>query len=400
MDYQARQNNVIAQGALTNSKHPSAFVEGVYPTHLVQGAGAFVWDTEGNRYLDFIGSLGANILGYRHEVVDEAIKEQLCHGITFSLSTPLEFRVGEQLQALFPFVERLKFLKTGNEATLAALKIARAYTGKSLVLSEGYHGHGDEWVSLTPPARGVPPVHIFTQLLAPTLIEEQIASAGAVILEPVQLDHSEERRLWLKRLREICTRTGTLLIFDEIVTGFRWKDFCVANYWGIYPDLICLGKAMANGMPISVVGGSAEIMGNDYFVSSTFAGETLSLAAAQATIDILSKGPYLESTEGLWHYGNRWMAAFNDLAADLDLKLIGYPTRGRFVGDPLTIALFFQESIAHGLLFGMTWFYTTALIDRFDYSITQLEKVLCKLKQGVSLKGKLPRSPTAEKSRK
>ena len=162
-----RAEQAIAHGALTNSKRPQGFVNGVYPTHLAKGQGAHVYDMNGNKYVDFICGLGSNLLGYANEEITEAITKQARLGVTLSLGTELEVKVAEQVKVLFPFIERMRFLKTGSEATTAALIIARSYAGRSEVLSDGYHGFHPEFVSLTEPADGVPPptfISSFTSL--------------------------------------------------------------------------------------------------------------------------------------------------------------------------------------------------------------------------------------------
>ncbi len=369
-NYQRCAEDAIAHGALTNSKRPSTFVEGVYPTHLVRGKGPFVWDVKRKRYHDFIGSLGANILGHCHPEVTRALRDQLLKGLSFSLGTPLEIEVAEKVKKLFPFVERVRFLKTGSEACSAAVKIARAHmnqffpseayprlTDKKLILSEGYHGWHDGFVSLTPPAKGVDGSFKFEKLPEDLRMINPDRTA-AIIVEPVQTDFSPERMKWLALLRAYCSTNRILLIFDEVITGFRFPGFSVANYSGVHPDLIVLGKAIANGMPLSVVGGRKDIMETDYFVSSTFAGETLSLAAAKATIEALDEGRELDA---VWENGGRWLNEFNTLCPE-KISIEGYNTRGRFVGDPDFRALFFQEACDAGLLFGPSWFYNRALV--------------------------------------
>lgn len=395
MSFQDRANACIAQGALTNSKRASTFVEGVYPTHLTHGKGCYVWDTNGKKYFDFICGLGSNILGYAQDDVNKSICAQVQRGATLSLGTPLELQVAEKLKNLFPFVDCMKFLKTGTEACMAAVRIARAATGRSIVLSEGYHGHSDEFISLTPPAYGVP-YHGFTARLSDNeKISEKIA---AIIIEPIMTDFSSARIQWLRNLRRECTKNGTLLIFDEIITGFRFPRFSVSNYLEIEPDLICLGKGIANGMPLSVVAGKKEIMNcaDEYFVSSTFAGETLSLAAADRVIDLM-RGQF--KIDALWQKGEEWLKEFNSIWSEM-IRIEGYATRGRFEGDPMVKALFFQESVDSGLLFGPSWFFNFPTSEKSDITLPAVRDIICKIKSGsVKLRGKMPQSPFADKAR-
>jgi 4-aminobutyrate aminotransferase-like enzyme len=266
-----------------------------------------------------------------------------------------------------------------------------------LVLCDGYHGWGDEWVSMTPPARGVPPVYAQMRQLKNDFTDEQIAEADAVILEPVKTDWSDERRAWLQRLREACTKSGTILIFDEVVTGFRFPRFSVSSYWGITPDLIVLGKAIANGMPLAAVGGKYDVMnGSEYFVSSTYAGETLSLAAAKKTMELLQSKNDLD---WLWKQGQAFLDEFNAVWPEM-ISIAGYPTRGAFVGDPLVKALFMQESCLAGILFGPSWFLNFPAAAEWRDAMGAIKAILGRIKRGeVQLKGDLPSSPFSQKVR-
>lgn len=394
--YQEKADQLIAQGALTNSKRPSTFVEGVYPTHVLRGNNGFLIGTTGRMYLDFICGLGCNLLGYAERRIHSAIVEQLHQGATLSLATPLELDVAERITDLFPFVESVKFLKTGTEACMAAVKIARAATGRHLVLSDGYHGWSDGFVSLTAPAIGVPPYQYFKQLAKSEDIDP--SQVAAIIVEPVITDFTPARREYLAALRAHCSKHGIMLIFDEVITGFRFLKFSVASYWEIEPDLICLGKAIANGMPLSVVGGRHQLMNAaEYFVSSTFAGEGLSLAAARCVMSLMKHEQF--DIKELWRIGASWLHEFNSLWPE-KISIEGYPTRGRFVGDPEIRALFFQEACDRDMLFGPSWFFNFPLAKYHDQTLQTCKEVICRLKQGnVVLRGKAPQSPFAEKVR-
>jgi acetylornithine/succinyldiaminopimelate/putrescine aminotransferase len=188
-----------------------------------------------------------------------------------------------------------------------------------------------------------------------------------------------------------------LLIFDEVITGFRFPKFSVSNYYGITPDLICLGKAMANGMPISVVGGNADVMNcGEYFVSSTFAGETLSLAAALKTMTLLQTKYDLND---LWERGKVFLAQFNALYPE-KLWIEGYPTRGAFKGDDLVKALFWQEACRAGVLFGPSWFFNFCHPPVTDLVVSTCRDIVGRIKTGsVRLLGNMPTTPFAQKAR-
>lgn len=384
----------IAHGALTNSKRPESLVKGVYPTHLKRGEGSYVWDVRGRRYTDYICGLGANLLGYANPEVTEAIIKRARDGASLSLATDLEVETAEKVKELFPYIERLRFLKTGTDACNAAVRIARSVSGRQLIASEGYHGWGDEFVSLSQPALGVPPQQNISKL---DINEIHKTPHAAVIVEPIITDATQDRIEWLRELRKACSSTGTLLIFDEVITGFRYPKFSVSNYHGIEPDLICLGKAMGNGMPISVVAGKDKIMNcGEWFVSSTFAGETLSLAAALKTMTLLQKKYDLTK---LWESGNSFLSKFNGLWPE-KIWIEGYATRGAFRGDPFLRALFFQEACKAGYLFGPSWFFNFPHMDLIDNTIGICSDIIGKLKTGsVQLEGEMPKSPFAQKMR-
>jgi glutamate-1-semialdehyde 2,1-aminomutase len=393
-----RAQDSIAQTALTNSKRPETFVKGVFPTHIERGQGAYLWDHSGKKYLDFVCGLGANILGYGNDVVNQAISSQLRHGASHSLPTHHEVEFAEGLKALFPFCDAFKFLKTGTEACMAAVKIARAKTGRKWIVSEGYHGWSDDFVSMTEPALGVEPKYDNRPILKlsdanPINWDE----TAAVIIEPVITDWSPERQKWLRNLREQCTKHGVMLIFDEIITGFRFPRFSVSSYFNVIPDIIVLGKAIANGMPLAAVGGKYDVMnGTDYFVSSTYAGETLSLVAGKATITALQNKYDLD---WLWKQGQAFLDVFNSLWPE-KITIQGYPTRGAFKGDELVKALFWQEACLAGILFGPSFFFNFALASEWKDAMVAIKAIIEKIKRGgVQLLGEMPKSPIAQKVR-
>lgn len=393
-----RAQDCIAQGYLTNSKRPESLVKGVYPTHVARGEGAYLIDHAGKRYLDFICALGTNIIGYGNETVDRAIGAQLRHGYSHSLATHHEIETAEKLKELIPFIDAVKFLKSGSEACSAAVRIARAKTGRSWVYSEGYHGWHDGFVSLTEPAIGVPkhegpPGNYFAKL-DPTFIGDGMA---AVIVEPIITDHSPERIAWLRELREQCTKHGVMLIFDEVITGFRYPKFCASSYYGITPDLIVLGKAFANGMPLAAVGGKYSVMNCDeYFVSSSYAGETLSMVAAKATMTQLQTKYDLE---WLWKQGQAFQTEFNSLWPGA-LAIEGYPSRGVLKGEPLTKALFMQEACKAGMIFGPSWFLSFPAAAEWQNAMVAIKGIVTRIRTNqVALEGEPPKSPFAQRVR-
>ena len=225
-----------------------------------------------------------------------------------------------------------------------------------------------------------------------------IKVAAAVIVEPIDLDASPERIAWLRNLREECDKHGALLIFDEVITGLRFPKYSVSSHFGITPDLIVLGKALGNGMPIAAVGGKYAVMNSaEYFVSSTYAGETVSLAAAKKTMELLlSKKADIDL---LWKKGQAFLDFFNSLYPE-KIRISGYPTRARFTGDELTKALFFQEACLAGMLFGPSWFLSFPAAEELPNVQGSIRAIMGKIARGeVELKGEMPKSPFAQKVR-
>lgn len=392
-----RASKCVAQGALTNSKRPSSFVRGVYPTHLRAGSGAYVFCGEtGKRYIDFICGLGSNFFGYGNLHIGKVITSAYATGANLSLGSTIEIDAAEMVKVRFPWVSRVKFLKTGSEACLAAIRIARVATGREEVLSEGYHGWHDPFVSIVEPGAGVfkpQGVQKFSGL------DQITAQTAAVILEPVITDFSPARVEFLSSLRKKCSEVGAMLIFDEVITGYRWPQLSVSKWSGITPDLICLGKAIGGGLALSAVGGvDAHAMDDTrYFVSSTFAGDRLALSAFIEVNKLLKTSEY--DLEDLWMRSQLFIDELNKVAAGV-VTFEGYPTRGVLSGDPLSKALFMQECCKAGLLFGASYFIGFQHRELM-HEVTSIVKNVClKIKMGhVALEGELPESPFAQKMR-
>src|SRR5262249_42333624 len=225
-----------------------------------------------------------------YEAVDAAIRAQPEDGITFSLVHPLEVEVAELVRDVVPCAEMVRFSKTGCDATTAAVRLARAFTRKNKIVCCGYHGWHDWYIAVTDRAAGIPDA---TKELSFTFSYNDIASAAdaidddtaCVILEPMVFEHPKPG--FLAELKALCEARGVVLVFDEMWTGFRWALGGAQEAYAVVPDLATFSKAMANGMPISVVCGRADVMRlceKDVFFFTTFGGEALSLAAAKATI--------------------------------------------------------------------------------------------------------------------
>jgi glutamate-1-semialdehyde aminotransferase len=304
----ARARKVIPGASQTMSKGPSQWAQGVAPAFVRRAAGCRVWDVDGNEYLDFPMALGPVILGHCHPAITAAITTQLKQGITFTLPHPLEIEVAERIVAAVPGVERVRFAKTGSDVTSAAVRLARALTGRERVIVAGYHGWHDWYIGSTSWPLGVPRsvVELVEAVPAGDLSALEAAlqrhpdQVAGVIIEPAGAREPEEGEL--QALVDLAHAHGSLAIFDEIVTGLRLAPGGAQEHYGVRADLTCLGKALGNGMPISALAGPAQHMDalERIFFSGTHGGETLSLAAAAATLDVIMKEPV---TEHLWRQG-------------------------------------------------------------------------------------------------
>lgn len=355
-EWKSRSEAVWAQAApATNSKRWQHYIEGIYPSHCEGGSGCYLFDPWGNRYIDFVSALGAISLGYGNSKVVEAVIRQADKGASFSLPCTLEVETAERIAALVPDAERIRFLKNGDDASRAAIRIARTYTNRSLVLTDGYHGHSDGFTSLTPPALGIKDKFDFLPL-EPN--RGKLHDAAAVIVEALKLSDNTEYQNWITNLRNECRVRGVVFIIDEIVTGMRVPKFTVSNWWDLKPDLILLGKGIANGWPLALVAGKKELMNcGDYFISTTFGGEATSLAACMATLEEIEKRNLVD----LMFYGKRLQQKLNEL--HIEIKFEGWGTRASLSTENHITQLFMQEALKAGILFGKAFFFNFALLE-------------------------------------
>jgi glutamate-1-semialdehyde aminotransferase len=312
--------DAVAGFTSTGSKRPEALFGGPaegLPRTMVRSSGCRVWDADGREYLDLIMALGAVALGYAHPSVTEAAVQAVRDGVVGPLAPVLEEEVACELRRLIPWVEQVRFLKSGAEGMAAAVRLARTVTGREGVLGCGYHGWLD-WCQAAD-ARGVP---AGTRALYAELpfndaerTRERIRAAGdtlaAVVFEPVVL--APPNAEWLGVLREETARAGALLIADEIKTVGRLAIGGGCERFGVRPDLVVMGKAIANGFPLAAVGGRAEVMAavDRTWISSTLATEWVSLAAARATLDAIVRQ---RVPDHLARVGARLLAGLEGLA--------------------------------------------------------------------------------------
>lgn len=332
---------------------------GGIPPFIHRGDGPFLFDIDGNQFIDFVGSWGPFILGHRHPAVIDAIQNALETGTSFGAPTVAESDLAELVVELVPSVEKVRMVSSGTEATMSAIRLARGFTGRSVVVKFAgcYHGHVDSLLVQagsgaltlgTPSSPGVP-----AGCTADTLVlsyndvamlrqafEKQGDSLAAVILEPVcgNMGCVIPTDEFLRTLRQLCTDHGTVLIFDEVMTGFRVDLGCAQTRFGITPDLTTLGKIVGGGMPVGAYGGRAEIMDavspvGGVYQAGTLSGNPIAMASGLATLKHLRKtNPY----DQLEHLSSQLQQGLLKAAGDA-----GVPVQVNRVGSMLT--LFFNE---------------------------------------------------------
>ncbi|MFW6597572.1 aminotransferase class III-fold pyridoxal phosphate-dependent enzyme [Propionibacteriaceae bacterium Y2011] len=363
-----RFDAIMPFGSSTASKRPRLLPE--EPEVVVRGEGCRVWDDRGREFIDYRNALGPITLGYRFPAVDEAIRAQLDRGILFGHPSPLECEVAERFCQHLPGMEQARFLKTGGEAIAAAIRIARAHTGRDHVIQIGYNGWlnglGSGAAALPgqamPAPAGVPAalaaLHHPARWNDLTQVAELLeAHPGQVAAVVVAADYARmaEGATFYPALRALLDQHGTLLVLDEIVTGFRIALGGVNEHFDARADLAVYGKGMANGMPIAVYAGRREVMEacgpGRATISTTFGGETLSLAAASACLDT-----YLGSdvVGHLWRQGTTLWDQVRGLfeSYDLPLSVAGLAPCPAFVATDDTPGLldtFLRAAYRHGV---------------------------------------------------
>jgi glutamate-1-semialdehyde aminotransferase/spore coat polysaccharide biosynthesis protein SpsF (cytidylyltransferase family) len=357
---------LIPGGAQTFSKAPAQFVNGVAPKMLVRGRGCKVWDLDGNEYIDYTLGLGPAILGHAHPEVIQAAAN--CAADLFNvppLPHPLESTLAEKIVSLIPCAQMIKFGKNGSDATAGAVRLARACTGRDIIACCGYHGWQDWYIGSTSRWKGVPlAVRQLTRQFQYNRLDtlEKIFSdhpgnVAGVILEPVTFTPPEGD--FLQKVKDLCAHHGTVLIFDETITGFRMDMRGAQGHFGIVPDLATFGKAIANGYPLSILCGKAEIMRrfDEVFYSFTFGGELPPIAAALKTIEILEREKGIEHIAAM---GKIFRDGLNHIADELEvrfLQCIGYDFWPEYIFQETNdfsaleiLSLMQQEIVRRGIL--------------------------------------------------
>lgn len=365
LDLLSRAEGAIPGQAQTFSKGWTQYPRGASPVFATRADGGRVWDVDGNEYIDWPMALGPLVLGHNHPTVNEAIKAQLDRGVAFSLPTEAELALSERLIAWFPYAERVRFGKNGSDATAGAVRAARAFTGRDVILCCGYHGWQDWYIGTTTRNAGVPAA--VSELTVPfpyddlpaleAMLERHRGKVAAIIMEPMGIVEPSDG--YLAGVRRAADAHGAVLIFDECWTGFRIDLKGAYGRFGVAPDLACFGKALGNGAPIAVLLGRADVMDvlAEAFFSFTFGGDLIGIAAAMAVLDVLEREPVLDHINRV---GGALMKVVTDLAAAHGLAshigIAGYPARHvmSFAGDGhdglLLKSVFQQEACLRGIL--------------------------------------------------
>ena len=283
------------------------------PFFTARADGAYLWDVEGTRYIDYVGSWGPMIVGHNHPVVREAVERAIRDGLSFGTPCPAEVTMAETIVSLIPSVDMVRMVNSGTEATMSAIRLARGATGRNKIVKfEGcYHGHGDSFLvkagsgALTfgvPTSPGVPKAAADLTLTLPyndidaarALFAEHGDDIAGLIIEPVagNMNCIPPRDGYLKALRELCTQHGALLIFDEVMTGFRVALGGAQAYYDITPDLTCFGKIIGGGMPVGAYGGRRDLMeqvapAGPIYQAGTLSGNPVAMAAGLAMLQLI-----------------------------------------------------------------------------------------------------------------
>ena len=323
------------------------------PIFFREAHGAYLLDVDDNRYIDYVGSWGPAILGHAHPEVVSAVQARAANGMSFGAPTEAEFDLAERLVELLPSVEQVRLTSSGTEATMSAIRLARGFTGRNKIIKfEGcYHGHGDALLvkagsgALTfghPSSAGVPPEVVANTLVLAyndlddltRVFAEMGDDLACVIIEPIagNMNFIMPAQQYMSELRSLCTQHGVVLIFDEVMTGFRVGLHGAQGYYGITPDLTTLGKVIGGGMPVGAFGGRRDIMAHlaplgGVYQAGTLSGNPVAVAAGLKTLELISKPGFFEA---LSLSTRQMVAGLTNAAADAGVPFSGTSLGGMF----------------------------------------------------------------------
>ena len=305
---QKKSHQLIPGGAHTYAKGDDQFPV-LAPGFIQRGAGCHVWDVDGNEYIEYGMGCRAVTLGHAFTPIIEAVQSELIHGTNFSRPAPLEVQCAEELLSMVPYADMCKFSKNGSDATTAAIKLARAATGRDLIAicqDHPFFSIDDWFIGTTAIGAGIPKSTIEQTKFfryndadsLKTLLETYPEKIAAVILEPAK--YSDPEADFLHQVKRLCESNGVIFILDEMITGFRWANGGAQEYYDIEPDLSTFGKALANGFSLSALLGKQDLMERGgiyhdkqrvFLLSTTHGAETHSLAAGIATMKFYQENP-------------------------------------------------------------------------------------------------------------
>ena len=333
--FKERAKKVVPHLTGTFSRAAPSYVEGVFPVYVQNAHGSHFIDVDGNEYIDYVMALGPITLGYNYESINQAIISQLKEGILFSLPHPIEVELSEKICNIIPHAEMVKFEKSGSNAVTGAVRAARAFTKRDKIAYCGSGGVWHDWqAAMVSRDSGIPK---FNSELIKTfdyndadgleqIFEDNKNEIAAVVLEPVVYEQPQNN--FLNKVRQLTNQNDSVLVLDEIVTGFRFDLGGAQKYFNIKGDLVCFGKGMGNGLPISSITGSSEFMKSfdELWVSSTNNSENLSLAGTYAVIKEMQEK---KTISHCWNIGKKLFDGWNQTVKkfNLDAKMYGYPIR-------------------------------------------------------------------------
>ena len=361
-----RSKKVIPHLTGTFSRSASHFVEGVYPVYIKSANGAHFTDVDGNNFLDYLMALGPVTLGYNYPSVNEAIISQLKNGILFSLPHPIEVELSEKLCNTIPHADMVKFEKSGSNVVTGAVRAARYFTKRDKIAYCGSGGVWHDWqAAMVSRDGGVPKFN--SELLSvfdyndigglEQIFENNKGEIAAIVLEPTIYEKPEND--FLKKVRKLTDENNSLLILDEIITGFRFDLGGGQKYFDIKGDLVCFGKGMGNGLPISAITGPNEFMKtfDELWVSSTNNSETLSMAGTLAVVNEMKQK---NTIQHCWNIGTKLIEGWNKISKEVGIEanMRGYPIRmtldckdSKNQSSPYLMALILQEMVKKGIFF-------------------------------------------------
>ncbi|MBF0405893.1 MAG: glutamate-1-semialdehyde 2,1-aminomutase [Candidatus Riflebacteria bacterium] len=407
--YQEKAHRFIPAGAHTYSRADDSYPENAPPI-LERGEGAYVWDLEGNKFLDYGMALRAVTVGYGYKRIANAAIEQINKGNNLTRASKIEIEAAETICSLIPWVEMVKFAKNGSTVTTAAIKLARAYTGRKIIAKCRQHpffSYDDWFIGDTEMNSGVPfENHSLTKNFnfndfssLEKLFRDYPGEIAGVILEPATTDEPADN--FLQKIQDICRKNGAVFILDEMITGFRWHIQGASKYYNVTPDLVTYGKGMANGFSVAALGGKREIMNlggikhegeRVFLISTTHGAEMCGLGAFVETLKVYQE---LDVIGNIWNAGKKLISGMNNIAADTGIadsfQFTGLPCSPNFsTKDSAGNAclglrtLFVQEMLKCGVLMPWVALSYSHQAEEIDFALEAGKKALAIYKKALS----------------